>query len=113
MHTKHPTLRNLLNSCHLSSFSIWTQHNGVFLDRAFDEENTPMAWLEAPIKGLDGKWVPLYSVRLIGTNRELGTTEATAQLIVDGDEVNGWTIKAQAHGLEGAIGPKFMNVEFD
>ena len=113
MHTNHPTLRALLNSCDLSEFSIWTEHNGVFLDRAFNEDNTHEAWLDSPLKDLDGNWVPLYSVRLIGTSRELSTTEATAQLIVDGDAVNGWTIKAQAHGLEGASGPKFLNVEFD
>lgn len=113
MHTKHPTLRALLNSCNLSAFSVWTEHNGVFMDRDFDEDNTPQEWLDGPIQALDGKWVPLYSVRLLGTNRELSTTAATAQLIVDGDAVNGWTIKAQAHGLEGASGPKFLNVEFD
>lgn len=113
MHTKQPTLRALLDTCDLSEFSIWTEHNGVFYDRAFGEDNTPRAWLDAPIKRLDGRWVPLYSVRLLGTNREVNTTEATAQLIVDGDAVNGWTIKAQAHGLEGTTGPKFINVEFD
>lgn len=113
MHTKHPTLRNLLNSCHLSEFSVWTEHGGVFLYREFHEYNTPMAWMDAPIKSLDGKWVPLQSVRLIGTNRELSATQVTAQLIVDGDAVNGWTIKAQAHDLEGTTGPKFINVEFD
>ncbi len=113
MHTNNPTLRALLDSCHLSAFSIWTEHRGVFVDREFNEENTHEAWLDAPLKDLDGKWVPLYSVRLIGSNRELSTTEAVAQLLVEGDDVNGWTIQAQAHNLEGTTGPKFMNVEFD
>lgn len=115
MHTKHPTLRALLDSCDLSAFSIWTEHNAVFFDREFGEDNTPAEWLDGPIQDLDGKWVPLYSIRLIGTNleREVTTTGATAQLIVNGDAVNGWTIQAQAHDLEGTNGPKFISVEFD
>lgn len=115
MHTNYPTLRALLDSCDLSAFSIWTEHNGVFFDREFGEDNTPVEWIDGPIQGLDGKWVPLYSVVLNESTfeRELTTSGATAQLIVNGDAVNGWTIQAQAHGLEGTNGPKFINVEFD